>query len=169
MRLQQLEASRQTQEKDVKAVRYDPFSRRWTRSRNYYVAKPPGGDVAPAANGDTSGAIFIGNGNESRAAAEAGKAATAAALQEAAGAGKLVGTSAPVDEGTESNMLHDFEILTSLNTLRKFGGSQRVVVGFLARKQRMEATVRCRVTDNDGRRHALTLTVSDYKRSRGLL
>ncbi|KAE8732505.1 Protein RTF1-like protein [Hibiscus syriacus] len=70
-RLQQLEASRQSQEKDAKAIRlaemnrknrvenfknasglkpvntglkageagYDPFSRRWTRSRNYYNAK----------------------------------------------------------------------------------------------------------------------------------
>ncbi|XWS12684.1 hypothetical protein CRYUN_Cryun37aG0111400 [Craigia yunnanensis] len=200
-RLQQLEASRKAQEKDVKAVRlaemnrknrvenfknasglkpvntalkageagYDPFSRRWTRSRNYYVAKPLGGDAAAVANGDSNGAIATGNGNDVRAAAEAGRAATAAALQEAAGARKLVDTSAPVDEGTESYMLHDFEIPISLNAHQKFGGAQGAVAGFIARKQRIEATVGCRVPENDGRRHALTLTVSDYKRRRGLL
>lgn len=201
-RLQQLEASRQSQEKDAKAVRlaemnrknrvenfknasglkpvntglkageagYDPFSRRWTRSRNYYNAKAPGGDAAAVANGDTNGAIGSGNGNDAgAAAAEAGRAATAAALQEAAGAGKLVDTNAPVDEGTESNMLHDFELPISLDVLRKFGGHEGAVAGFMARKQRIEATVGCRVPENDGRRHALTLTVSDYKRRRGLL
>ncbi|XP_039000834.1 protein RTF1 homolog [Hibiscus syriacus] len=89
-RLHQLEASRQSQEKDVKAIRlaemnrknrvenfknasglkpvntsfkageagYDPFSRRWTRSRNYYNAKAPGGDTTAATNDDTNG-----NGN----------------------------------------------------------------------------------------------------------
>ncbi|PPS04900.1 hypothetical protein GOBAR_AA15766 [Gossypium barbadense] len=122
------------------------------------------------ANGDTNGAIGSGNGNDAgAAAAEAGRAATAAALQEAAGAGKLVDTNAPVDEGTESNMLHDFELPISLDVLRKFGGHEGAVAGFMARKQRIEATVGCRVPENDGRRHALTLTVSDYKRRRGLL
>ncbi|OMO65136.1 Plus-3 [Corchorus olitorius] len=196
-RLQQLEASRQSQGKDAKAVRlaemnrknrvenfrnaselkpvntglkageagYDPFSRRWTRSRNYYV-KPPGGDTAAATNGDTNGAVPSENGNDARAV---GRAATVAALQEAAGAGKLVDTSAPVDEGTESNLLHDFEIPISLAQLQKFGGPQGAVAGFMARKQRIEATVGCHVPENDGRRHALTLTVSDYKRRRGLL
>ncbi|CBI35694.3 unnamed protein product, partial [Vitis vinifera] len=162
-RLQQLEASRRSKEKDAKAIRlaemnrknraenfknaseskrvntslkageagYDPFSRRWTRSRNYYVSKP----------------------------GEVGVAATAAALEAAADAGKLVDTSAPVDQGTESNTLHDFELPISLAGLQKFGGPQGALAGFMARKQRIEATVGCRVPENDGRRHALTLTV----------
>ncbi|XVF40535.1 hypothetical protein PTKIN_Ptkin01aG0121400 [Pterospermum kingtungense] len=50
---------------------YDPFLRRWTRSRNYYVTKPPGVDASAVANGETSVAIANGNGNDVRAAAEA--------------------------------------------------------------------------------------------------
>ncbi|XP_057513911.1 protein RTF1 homolog [Actinidia eriantha] len=204
-RLQELEASRQVQGKDAKALRlaemnrrnrvenfknaselkpantslkageagYDPFSRRWTRSTNYYVSKANGGDEeaeAEAANGDITAPTGVeGNGPSGGIMAEAGMAATAAALEAAADAGKLVDTSAPVDQGTESNMLHNFELPISLSVLQKFGGPQGAQAGFMARKQRIEATVGCRVPDNDGRRHALTLTVSDYKRRRGLL
>ncbi|CAL5412194.1 unnamed protein product [Camellia sinensis] len=191
-RLKVLEASRQTQEKDAKAIRlaemnkrnrvenfknaselkpvntslkageagYDPFSRRWTRSMNYYVSKPSGGDEvaeaeAKVANGDTTTAV--------------GVEATAAALEAAADAGKLVDTSAPVDQGTELNTMHDFELPISLAVLQKFGGPRGAQAGFMARKQRIEATVGCQVLDDDGRRHALTLSVGDYKRRRGLL
>ncbi|KAA8519825.1 hypothetical protein F0562_014085 [Nyssa sinensis] len=202
-RLQELEASRQVQEKDAKAIRlaemnkrnrvenfknaselkpvntslkageagYDPFSRRWTRSMNYYVSKGGGGDEAVvAANGIAAASgVADSNGAVVGVTAEAGLAATAAALEAAADAGKLVDTSAPVDQGTESNMLHDFDLPISLATLQKFGGAQGAQAGFMARKQRIEATVGCRVPENDGRRHALTLTVSDYKRRRGLL
>ncbi|PSS24655.1 hypothetical protein CEY00_Acc09571 [Actinidia chinensis var. chinensis] len=205
-RLQELEASRQVQGKDAKALRlaemnkrnrvenfknaselkpvntslkageagYDPFSRRWTRSMNYYVSKANGGDgeeaATAAANGDITAPIGVeGNEPSGGIMAEAGMAATAAALEAAADAGKLVDTSAPVDQGTESNMLHNFELPISLSVLQKFGGPQGAQAGFMARKQRVEATVGCRVPDNDGRRHALTLTVSDYKRRRGLL
>lgn len=192
-RLEELEASRQVQGKDEKAIRlaemnkrnrvenfknasglkpvnmdlkageagYDPFSRRWTRSRNYYVSKANGGggdEVAVAINDD-----------EDATAARGGVAATVAALEAAADAGKLVDTSAPVDQGTESNVLHDFDLPISLAVLQKFGGPKGVQAGFMARKQRIEATVGCQVPVNDGRRHALTLTVSDYKRRRGLL
>ncbi|KAL0305783.1 UNVERIFIED_CONTAM: protein RTF1 [Sesamum radiatum] len=129
-RLQELEASRQPQEKDSKAVKlaemnrrnrvenfrnaselkpvntslkageagYDPFSRRWTRSRNYYVANSNGGEAAGETNGDATAALPGSNGG-GRVSAEAGEAATAAALQAAAGAGKLVDTIAPVDQG----------------------------------------------------------------------
>lgn len=192
-KLQELEASRQTQQKDKKAIRlaemnrknrvenfknasemkpvsvglkageagYDPFSRRWTRSRNYYVSKP--GEAAAEANGgdDAQAAAVVGP--------DGGKAATVAALEAAADAGKLVDTSAPVDEGTESNIVHDFDLPISLAALQKFGGPHGVQAGFMARKQRIEATVGCQVLENDGRRHALTLSVSDYKRRRGLL
>ncbi|KAH7545965.1 protein RTF1 homolog [Ziziphus jujuba] len=198
-RLQELEASRKAHENDAKAIRlaemnrknraenfknaselkpvntslkageagYDPFSRRWTRSRNYYVSKP--GETkesveANAAENNGASAEVASNGT-----ALAGMVATVAALEAAADAGKLVDTSAPVDQGTESNLLHNFELPISLTTLQKFGGPQGAQAGFMARKQRIEATVGCRVPENDGRRHALTLTVSDYKRRRGLL
>lgn len=198
-RLQELEASRDSKVKDAKAIRlaemnrknrvenfknaselkrvntslkageagYDPFSRRWTRSRNYYISKP-GEEVTAEANGDKNGVPGDANGEEG-ATGEVGMAATEAALEAAAGAGKLVDTNAPLDLGTESNMLHDFELDISLNALKKFGGPQGVLAGFMARKQRIEATVGCQVPENDGRRHALTLTVGDYKRRRGLL
>lgn len=199
-RLQVLEASRQSQEIDAKAIRlaemnrrnreenfknasslkpvntslkageagYDPFSRRWTRSRNYYVSKPGGGEEAAATvNGNNNAPVAIAVSNGGGAAA--GMAATAAALEAAADAGKLVDTNAPVDQGTESNTLHNFELPISLAGLQKFGGSQGAVAGYMARKQRIEATIGCKVPENDGRRHALTLTVSDYKRRRGLL
>lgn len=143
---------------------YDPFSRRWTRSSNYYSA----GGAEVKVNGEaTEGAE--NKAQVANSAAEAGEVATAAALEAAAGAGKLVDTSAPVDQGTESNMLHNFDLPISLATLQKFGGPQGVLAGFMARKQRVEATIGYRVPENDGRRHALTLTVSDYKRRRGLL
>ncbi|KAE8723039.1 Protein RTF1-like protein [Hibiscus syriacus] len=169
-RLHQLEASRQSQEKDAKVIRLAEMNRK-NRVENFKIAsglKPAsGGDAAAATNGDTNSTN--GNGNASAAAAEAGRAATAASLQEAAGSGKLVDTSAPVDEGTESNMLHDFELPISLEALWKFGGHEGAASGFMARKQSIEATVGCGVPENDGRRHAITLTVSDYKRRRGLL
>lgn len=198
-RLQELEASRKAHENDAKAVRlaemnrknrvenfknaselkpvntslkageagYDPFSRRWTRSRNYYVSKP--GETKEGAEENA----IVNNGTSVKVASNgtslAGMVATAAALEAAADAGKLVDTSAPVDQGTESNLLHSFELPISLTTLQKFGGPQGAQAGFMARKQRIEATVGCQVPENDGRRHALTLTVSDYKRRRGLL
>ncbi|KAI3456303.1 hypothetical protein Pfo_012966 [Paulownia fortunei] len=199
-RLQELEASRQAQEKDSKAIKlaemnrrnrvenfknaselkpvntslkageagYDPFSRRWTRSRNYYVGNNSGVEAAGEMNGDATAALPGTNGG-GRVSAEAGMRATAAALEAAAGAGKLVDTSAPVDQGTESYLLHNFELPISLAVLQKFGGPQGAQAGFMARKQMIEATVGCKVPENDGRRHALTLTVSDYKRRRGLL
>lgn len=150
---------------------YDPFSRRWTRSRNYYVSKPGEQKEDAEANGVASEALAEAetNGTEVIVAVRAGLVATAAALEAAAGAGKLVDTMAPVDQGTSSNPLHNFELPISLATLQKFGGPQGAQEGFMARKQRIEATVGCRVPEDDGRRHALTLTVSDYKRRRGLL
>lgn len=132
---------------------YDPFSRRWTRSTNYYVSKA------------------VINGEDGAGAGEGGdKEASDAAVEAAKEEGKLIDTNAPVGQkGAESNSLHDFELEISLAGLHKFGGAQGVQLGLMARKQRIEATVGYKVPDNDGRRHALTLTVSDYKRRRGLL
>uniref|UniRef100_A0A0C9QPF4 TSA: Wollemia nobilis Ref_Wollemi_Transcript_14873_2386 transcribed RNA sequence n=1 Tax=Wollemia nobilis TaxID=56998 RepID=A0A0C9QPF4_9CONI len=135
---------------------YDPFSRRWTRSQNYYNAK----NTISEANKDA---------NKESDAVEAGEAATAAALEAAAGAGKLVDTEAPVAEGTKLFNLHDFELPISLAGLQKYGGAQGVHMAFLARKQRIEATMGVQVPSDDGRRHMMTLTVTDYKRRRGLL
>ncbi|KAL5703986.1 hypothetical protein ACHQM5_022470 [Ranunculus cassubicifolius] len=184
-RLLELEAiSRQVKEKDAKAIKlaemnkknkaenfknasemkpvntslkageagYDPFSRRWTRSRNYYVPNNGAGDEAAAEES--------GDGVE-----KSGDGAVAAALE----AGKLVDTNAPVDLGTGLNSFHNFELPISLAELQRFGGAQGAQLGFMARKQRIEATIGKRVPENDGRRHSLTLTVSDYKRRRGLL
>jgi len=194
-KLQELEESRKSREKDAKALRlsemnrknrfenfknasdlkpvnkalkageagYDPFSRRWTRSRNYYNSKPA--EEAAAGNNASGGAVGDGGSNGTGA----GMAATAEALEAAAGAGKLVDTRAPVDEGTESNVLHNFELPISLAMLDKFGGAKGVQAGFMAKKQRIEEVVGFRVPQNDGRCHQLTLTVSDYKRRRGLL
>ncbi|CAN4078979.1 unnamed protein product [Withania somnifera] len=180
-RLQELDASRKVQEKDEKARRlaemnrknragYDPFSRRWTRSTNYF-AKSATEAIQGASNGEAAAAAALaaGDNNGTGGTTDGGLAATAAALQAAAGAGKLVDTNAPVDQGTESNSLHDFDLPISLAVLQKFGGPQGGQAGFMARKQRIEATVGCSIPENDGRRHALTLSVSDYKRRRGLL
>ncbi|KAA0044744.1 protein RTF1-like protein [Cucumis melo var. makuwa] len=159
--------------KDLKAgeAGYDPFSRRWTRSRNYYVsnAGEANGAAEAAGNSDTVTPALESTRTGAGGTSDAGMAATAAALEAAAGAGKLVDTNAPVDGGTESNSLHNFELPISLAMLQKFGGALGAQAGFLARKQRIEATVGRQVPENDGRRHALTLTVSDYKRRRGLL
>ncbi|KAI3943047.1 hypothetical protein MKW92_000057 [Papaver armeniacum] len=151
-RLIELESFRQSKLKDIKALRlpgeagYDPFSRRWTRSRNYYVPNATEGDeTAASADGDAAAEVAtlsFGSGSN----VIGGLAATAAALEAAADAGKLVDTNAL--------------------WLQKFGGAQ---AGFMARKQRIEATVGKCVPKNDGWRHSLTLTVSDYKRRRGLL
>ncbi|CAK7350633.1 unnamed protein product [Dovyalis caffra] len=198
-RILELDASRQAKVKDAKAIRlaemnrknrvenfrnasemkpintglkageagYDPFSRRWTRSRNYYVSKPAGeDDTVAVTNSEANDTVAVVDINQVVAG---GVAATAAALEAAADAGKLVDTSAPVDLGTESNTMHNFELEISLIALQKFGGPQGAQAGFMARKQKIEATVGCRVPENDGRRHALTLTVGDYKRRRGLL
>ncbi|XP_062081807.1 protein RTF1 homolog [Humulus lupulus] len=193
-RLQELEASRQAGVKDVKAIRlsemnkknraenfknaselrpagmslkagdagYDPFSRRWTRSRNYYVGKAGQED-------ESNDAVEEVTNIRSKVTKEIGIEATTAALEAAADAGKLVDTSAPIDQGTNSNMLHNFDLSISLTMLQKFGGPQGAQLGYLARKQKVEATVGCRIPENDGKGHALTLTVSDYKIRRGLL
>lgn len=151
---------------------YDPFSRRWTRSMNYYVSKPGGDGNGAATDGNVVGAVVVpgeANGVGPVNGVEVGVAATAAALEAAADAGKLVDTSAPVDQGTESNSLHNFELSISLAGLQKFGGPTGAVAGFLARKQKIEATIGYKVPENDGRRHTVTLTVSDYKRRMGLI
>ncbi|GMG98532.1 hypothetical protein Nepgr_000372 [Nepenthes gracilis] len=144
---------------------YDPFSRRWTMSRNYYATKMEGvGDAAASAveaagSGDATKSASADSNNGTKNSAEAGMATTEAALEAAAGAGKLVDTSAPVDQGTVSNILHNFDLPISLARLQKFGGPLGAAAAFLARKQRVEATVGFQVPEDDGKRHLLTLTL----------
>ncbi|PWZ32025.1 Protein RTF1 [Zea mays] len=146
---------------------YDPFSRRWTRSRNYYASKP-GGDNAEETANKSSSIVEPSNG-DIKSKAQTGTSATTAAQVAAADAGKLIDTNAPVDLGTESNVMHTFELPISLSALQEFGGAKGLFDGYMARRQKIEATMGYKVPDNDGRRHALTLSVSDYKRRRGLL
>ncbi|CAL4906266.1 unnamed protein product [Urochloa decumbens] len=146
---------------------YDPFSRRWTRSRNYYAAKPGGENAEEAPNGTSDNAAASNEDGKNKA--QTGTAATAAAQVAAADAGKLTDTNAPVDLGTESNALHTFDLPISLSALQEFGGAKGLFDGYMARKQKIEATMGYKVPDNDGRRHALTLSVTDYKRRQGLL
>ncbi|VVA93905.1 unnamed protein product [Arabis nemorensis] len=194
-KIKQLEASRMTKDVDKKALKlaemnkknraenfknasevksltaslkageagYDPFSRRWTRSSNYYNGKSSGKD------GIENEAVVATAVETNGADAGAGVEATEAALEAAAEAGKLIDTRAPISHGAEHNLLHNFELPLSLTALQKYGGPQGVQKAFIARKQVTEATVGCRVAENDGKRHGLTLTVSDYKRRRGLL
>lgn len=126
---------------------YDPFSRRWTRSQNYYDRS------SRAENID---------------ALKEAEAATEAAREAAKDAGKLTDTQAPVKD-TKMSSLHDFHLPISLAGIQKFGGAQGAHLAFIARKQRLEATCGVPVESSDGRRHMLTLTVNDYKRRRGLL
>ncbi|CAM0949683.1 unnamed protein product [Alopecurus aequalis] len=147
---------------------YDPFSRRWTRSRNYFAGKPGGeaeGDNAEAAN--ANGGNVMADKEDVKSGV--GTVVTASALVAAAEAGKLVDTNAPLDLGTETNPLHNFELPISLAVLQEYGGPKGLFEGYMARKQKIEATMGYKIPDNDGRRHALTLSVSDYKRRRGLL
>ncbi|CAN8245066.1 unnamed protein product [Cochlearia groenlandica] len=142
---------------------YDPFSRRWTRSSNYYNGK---NKSAKDAIENEAEAVKT---NGAEASGVVGVEVTEAALEAAAEAGKLIDTRAPIGQGAEHNLLHNFELPLSLAALQKYGGPQGVQKAFMARKQVAEATVGCRVAENDGKRHGLTLTVSDYKRRRGLL
>lgn len=197
-RLQELGASRQAKEKDIKALRltemnkknrfenfknayelkptksslkagevgYDPLSRRWTRPRNYYAAKLADKEVEDENNSVNDA---VDDASNYQIGAVETVAATAAALGATADAGKLIDTSAPVDQGTESNLLHNFELPISLAMLQNFGGAEGARARLLAKKQRIEATMTFQMLENDGGKHALALTISDYKRKKGLL
>jgi RNA polymerase-associated protein RTF1 len=132
---------------------YDPFTRRWTQSQNYYTTKAKVAENNTGANKE----------------AEATEADGAIVSETADDDGKLVDTEAPVSEDAKVFIMHDFELPISLAGLQNYGGAQGAPLAFMARKQRIEATCGVQVPSNDGRRHSLTLTVNDYKRRRGLL
>ncbi|PKA58442.1 hypothetical protein AXF42_Ash013948 [Apostasia shenzhenica] len=147
---------------------YDPFSRRWTRSSNYYLSKP--GSVSGEVDGSDQNSNIIASSDATNVISPANIAKVGTEATEATpDSEKLVDTNAPVDKGTESNFLHNFDLPISLAALQAFGGPHGVSLGYMSRKQRIEATIGYKVPENDGKRHSLTLTVSDYKRRRGLL
>ncbi|CAI9755149.1 unnamed protein product [Fraxinus pennsylvanica] len=196
-RLQELEASRQTQGKDSKATClaemnkrnrvqnfknasekkpvntslkageavYDPFSR-WTRSRNYYLSNS-GGASGAAAAGETNGdAIAVLEELKFRLRLEW-------RLQPQPWKQQLMPGSLWIQElQSTKGLKQTYYIILNCPfhwpCFRSLAVLKEPQAGFMARKQRMEATVGCKVPENDGR-HALTLTVSDHKRRRGLL
>ncbi|KAF9610361.1 hypothetical protein IFM89_022031 [Coptis chinensis] len=92
---------------------YDPFSRRWTKSRNYFVSNPVTEDS-----------------KNSHVAAES---------LESLGGNGAAGVA--VDQGTVSNSLHNFNLPISLALLKDFGGTDGFHLAFMARKQRIEASI----------------------------
>ncbi|KAK4421245.1 protein RTF1 [Sesamum alatum] len=159
---------------------YDPFSRRWTRSTNYYRPKSSTAgeknDDATAAAADSSTGIAVSADPRAgtEAASGAGKSADTSApsaeMKAAAGAGKAVDTSAPVEQGTEwYRSLHNFDLPISLDALQRFGGPRGFEAGFMANKQRIEAHLGRKAPEDDGREHDRSLTITDYMRRRGLL
>ncbi|KAL0321220.1 UNVERIFIED_CONTAM: protein RTF1 [Sesamum radiatum] len=138
---------------------YDPFSRRWIRSTNYFLAKSSTGgqkdDDETAAVADSS----TGAGTEAASGASKSidTSAPSAQAKAASGSCKSVDTSAPSAPSI------------SLDALQKFGGPKGVKTGFIARKQRIEANLGRKVPEDDGRKHDRALTVAEYMKRRGLL
>lgn len=123
-------------------VDLNPFSRRWTRSQNYY--KPVEAKVEPA--GGALGAVKEEEGEKSA------KGETDVALQ-----------------SLPSLRTHDFELGIDLSLLASWGGPAGWPDAFMARKQRQERVYGAPTACQDGRRHTQTLSINDYKRRRGLL
>lgn len=131
---------------------YDPFSRRWTRSQNYYKTEAPKVEKESEENlPEFAPALAI---------------PTAPSFQKGLGT-RIV----QVDGATKLFALHDFDLHISLAPFKQMGGtsSQGAHIAYMTRKQNLEASCGAQVDSSDGRRHTLTLTVNDYKRRRGLL
>eukprot|EP00252_Welwitschia_mirabilis_P027066 TRINITY_DN914_c0_g1_i1.p1 TRINITY_DN914_c0_g1~~TRINITY_DN914_c0_g1_i1.p1 ORF type:complete len:625 (-),score=159.24 TRINITY_DN914_c0_g1_i1:245-2119(-) len=136
---------------------YDPFSRRWTRSQNYYSSQK---SIATQEN------QRVLKGHK---AGKIGESEFVKAMQIAQDEGKLVNRKSPLSQGVKMYALHDFDIFVSLNELQSYGGPQGVPRAYMERRQLLEATYGVQMPSNDGWRHRYTLTVNDYKRRRGLL
>jgi RNA polymerase-associated protein RTF1 len=128
---------------------YDPFLRMWTRSRNYYASKPGGDNVEETTNKSSS--IVEPSNEDIKSKAQTGTADKTTQVV-AADAEKLIDTNVPMDLGTESNVLHTFELPTSLSALQEFGGAEGLFNGYMARRQKIEATTGYKGSDNDGKR-----------------
>eukprot|EP00897_Mesotaenium_endlicherianum_P006957 jgi/Mesen1/628/ME000108S10788 len=176
---------------------YDPFSRRWTRSQNYYK-KPlkedivelqfTGGGEDEGADGDDAGGTVkviatMGDGDkkvvalgEKEAQELADRIALAAGKPPGEGldggggnGGAVFGSTAPVDWRTSVELRHAFDLPINLQALKQWGGAAGASQAYLARKRQQEAVCGVQLPKSDGKRHLLVLTVNDYKRRRGLL
>ncbi|KAJ7290880.1 hypothetical protein O6H91_Y293700 [Diphasiastrum complanatum] len=134
---------------------YDPFSRRWTRSQNYYKSDPP-----KAVKED-------GEGFESNRRDGIGKAVVA--LETSDGISKLESGCGLLGKKETLYNLHNFDLPISLKALEQFKGAVGAARAFMERKRHLEARYDVQIDNNDGSRHNSTLTVNDYKRRRGLL
>ncbi|KAG6478403.1 hypothetical protein ZIOFF_061845 [Zingiber officinale] len=83
------------------------------------------------------------------------------------------GVDGDVNEAIKMNAVETGEAATAAALKAAAGAevwrSSGCASGLYGRKQKIEATYGYKVPDSDGRRHPLILTVSDYKRRRGLL
>ncbi|KAJ6333567.1 hypothetical protein OIU77_009438 [Salix suchowensis] len=161
-RILELEASRQPKVKDVKAYRLEEMNRKnrvenFRNASDLKASKYRSKSWRSWSEAHDIAAVVDSDHVVAAAMSQSGVSATEAALDAAADAGKLVDTSAPVDQGTASNTMHNFELEISLNALHEFRGPLGAQAGFMARKQRIEATIGCQVRENDGRRHAFDL------------
>ena len=154
---------------------YDPFSRRWTRSQNYWQTRA-------AAEVDETALLTMGEvaealpqaGEPGVVSLEDGLAITKAQVAQAANGDLLVQTEAPVDPKANALRVHSFDLPIDLEGLAKWqpvGAGQGATAGaaaaaVLARKQRIEAKYGAPIgVPRDGRR---SLKITDYKRRRGL-
>lgn len=129
---------------------YDPFSRRWTRPRGVYMAT----SIARAGAGDAVSASV-----------DSAILATEQPLEKAAGEVK----SPQSNEGSAGSVVPDLEasrVMAVLNKLRGAGGSK---AGYMERKRQVEASVGVRVPEDDGKSHAHSMSVGEYRKCRGLI
>ncbi|KAG6544156.1 hypothetical protein Mapa_014356 [Marchantia paleacea] len=124
---------------------YDPFSRRWTHSQNYYRRDgPKDASVVDGAEG-AGGQMPVATSSE------------AAALSKGVRSGVAK---------TSLYEIHNFDLHISLAPLQQFGASR----AYMARKQKREALHSAQIDSSDDcKRHTSILTVNDYKRRRGLI
>ncbi|MCO5552329.1 hypothetical protein L7F22_005840 [Adiantum nelumboides] len=137
---------------------YDPFSRRWTRSQNYYSKAPaPIPAVAPSDAMPTQSELLPTPVPVSEEAAQ----------KEAAESGKLVNTGPPSNQVVQ---LHRFELPLDLSRLQKFGsGPAGVALAYLSNRQRLESVFEHPENKHDPNAHPHTLSINDYKRRMNLI
>jgi RNA polymerase-associated protein RTF1 len=148
---------------------YDPFSRRWTRSQNYWqtrateeIEEVPAidmGEVAAALpQPGEPGVLSLTDGSA--------LAVTKAQAVQAANGDLLLPTEAPVDPKANALRVHSFDLPIDLEGLAKWQTAGGAAAAVLARKQRIETIYGAPIgVQKDSRR---SLKITDYKRRRGL-
>eukprot|EP00271_Cylindrocystis_brebissonii_P018811 TRINITY_DN5471_c0_g1_i3.p1 TRINITY_DN5471_c0_g1~~TRINITY_DN5471_c0_g1_i3.p1 ORF type:complete len:284 (-),score=71.82 TRINITY_DN5471_c0_g1_i3:88-939(-) len=155
---------------------HDPFSRRWTRSQNYYRA--------PRVTQELPDGVLAVEPTPEVALLEANLAQKEEALEKAKEAGEAaeVVTKLADDVATAGNELidekgdggaggalmakHMFELPFSLEPLKRWESPQDA---YMARKRMQEGTCGAPTGVVVGTRYGTTLSVNDYKRRRGLV